>query len=300
MKKLLLSIIAVFVTVAALGTSTFAWFTLSNKAEVGEFNANVTAGDGIEISLDGTTWYTTLPSSVINEELVAKYGGVPVLSDVTTPDLETFNKISVTDVVENPVGTLKEVEVTSGFIKFQLFFRAQTSKNIYWVDGSIGSATTSWTPDTSFLNSDGTTSVTTTASINVRAAHAARVGILGTVGPKVFELPNGLNSTVHNSNSATISNNGAIAYHNAKNPDNKFPATTGHAMIPTFNSFGNNTPTTGNGVLVTELSKDVDGVFNYKGTVQVLVWLEGWDADTFNAILGKAISVSLKFEGTAA
>ncbi|MFA7377032.1 MAG: hypothetical protein WCZ13_05950, partial [Acholeplasmataceae bacterium] len=65
MKKILLSVIAVVVTVAALGTSTFAWFTLSNRASVGTFEAEVTAGEGIEISLDGVNWYTDIPTSII-------------------------------------------------------------------------------------------------------------------------------------------------------------------------------------------------------------------------------------------
>ena len=64
-RKLMLSIVAIALVVIALGTSTFAWFTLSNKASVGQFNAEVTAGQGMELSLDGNNWYSTDRKSVV-------------------------------------------------------------------------------------------------------------------------------------------------------------------------------------------------------------------------------------------
>ena len=37
MKKLILSIVSIAIAIVALGTSTFAWFTLSNRTTVGQF-----------------------------------------------------------------------------------------------------------------------------------------------------------------------------------------------------------------------------------------------------------------------
>ncbi|MGI6728746.1 MAG: hypothetical protein ACOX5P_00560 [Bacilli bacterium] len=51
--KLLFAIISAAFALVALGTTTFAWFTISNTASVSQFSAQVTAGQGLEISLDG-------------------------------------------------------------------------------------------------------------------------------------------------------------------------------------------------------------------------------------------------------
>jgi hypothetical protein len=90
MKKLLLSVIAVIVTVAALGTSTFAWFTLSNRASVGQFNAQVSSGEGIEVSLNQTNWYTDIPTTVIEDFISTT--DFNKFTDVTTLDGSTFTK----------------------------------------------------------------------------------------------------------------------------------------------------------------------------------------------------------------
>ena len=50
-RKLLLSIITVVLTVVALGTTTFAWFTLTNTAQIQEFEAKIIADSGIEIAI---------------------------------------------------------------------------------------------------------------------------------------------------------------------------------------------------------------------------------------------------------
>ncbi|MFA5482536.1 MAG: hypothetical protein WC278_04125, partial [Bacilli bacterium] len=101
-RKLMLSIVAIALVVIALGTSTFAWFTLSNKASVGQFNAEVTAGEGMELSLDQTTWYSSIPADVIQAEIKANFDAVsgltndsdaPILTAVTTANLSDFVKM---------------------------------------------------------------------------------------------------------------------------------------------------------------------------------------------------------------
>ncbi|HRS31143.1 MAG TPA: hypothetical protein P5546_07450, partial [Bacilli bacterium] len=79
--KLLFAIISAAFALVALGTTTFAWFTLTNEATISQFNAEITAGEGIEISLDGTNFYTTIPATVIQ----AKINSMNIeLKDVTS------------------------------------------------------------------------------------------------------------------------------------------------------------------------------------------------------------------------
>ena len=51
-KKLLVSILAVAFAVIALGTSTYAWFTLGGTVSTGQFSSKMVASEGIEISID--------------------------------------------------------------------------------------------------------------------------------------------------------------------------------------------------------------------------------------------------------
>ena len=52
-RKLFISILSMAFAVIAIGTTTFAWITISTTAKVEEFSANVEAGaGGIELSWD--------------------------------------------------------------------------------------------------------------------------------------------------------------------------------------------------------------------------------------------------------
>ena len=35
----------------------------------------------------------------------------------------------------------------------------------------------------------------------------------------------------------------------------------------------------------------------YYGTLTVRVWFEGWDAEAYNSLLGRIVTLSLRFEG---
>ena len=60
-RKLFISILSMAFAVIAIGTTTFAWITISTTAKVDTFDANVEAGaGGIELSWDGSTGWTTL------------------------------------------------------------------------------------------------------------------------------------------------------------------------------------------------------------------------------------------------
>ena len=50
-RKLLVSLLLLIFSVFALGTATFAWFSLSDTATVSQFDANISSSEGIEVSL---------------------------------------------------------------------------------------------------------------------------------------------------------------------------------------------------------------------------------------------------------
>ena len=93
-RKLVLSALTVVLTVVALGTTTFAWFTLTNTAVVQPFQASIVADTGIEVSLDGVDWYTTLTEELIEQYILDTYETFQFTHLTTTTGVDNFNTLS--------------------------------------------------------------------------------------------------------------------------------------------------------------------------------------------------------------
>ena len=282
--------------VLALGTSTFAWFTITNTAEVEKFNAKVQGGNGILISLDNINFYTVLDSSTVNNYLVTKYGANGTqfnLADRTSANGRTF--------------LLKDntTEVTNGYIEFDLFFRSDAALDIN-VDGVVLTGTSiSWTPDVDFTGANGSPVVAGTP-ITVNAWDAARVSITGLLmdGNTLAALPEAGSPVTHIYKTSQPTEvfadltKGAISYWNAINTgisnditvDDQPDTTDFAAAIAAFS-----TGATGLADEVITLTETGSGTGIFKGAVRVRVWIEGWDADTYNAIFKAPLQVSLLF-----
>lgn len=66
-KRLLLLLLLLLMTGVMLSTSTYAWFTSNRTVTVEDINVNVSAGGGIQVSVDGTSW----KSIITNDDLKA-------------------------------------------------------------------------------------------------------------------------------------------------------------------------------------------------------------------------------------
>jgi len=339
--KLLFAIISAAFALVALGTTTFAWFTISNTASVSQFSAQVTAGQGLEISLDGTYFYTTIPASVIQ----AKIDSLNVtLKDVTSPDGK--NMYYFDDDVDDD-DAITYGGTSNPYIEFDLIVRspvASTVVKLSSVSFSSNTGNATWTPDTIFVNAKGKLVVPYADAAELIAAAPAltEAGIIKgfqldseeetlvvayrndediftfediVFGPQayyahdalrlsiaekleeeeeeeevkvVYEHPETETNTVLGD---TPQLNGAVHYYNQKNGLISIPGEEYNglnfsaATLPDSNtSFTELSP------IVTLTNKIGD---YYYGVVTVRVWIEGWDPDTFNAILTQNIYVSL-------
>ena len=79
-RKLVLSVLSVVLTVVALGTTTFAWFTLTNTSVVQPFNAQIVADTGIQVAVgmpgvepEFLQWKTTITATDISNYISAAY-----------------------------------------------------------------------------------------------------------------------------------------------------------------------------------------------------------------------------------
>ena len=322
-QKLVLSVVTMALVVIALGTSTFAWFTLQNAAEIDPFTANVTAGEGIEVSLGtwesgaatitGTTapnWYTVVPTLAVTNMITSMYGSPLTLKDVTSANGKDFNYI-------NEFGNLVPASATSGrFIQIKLFFRSASEKTIKLSQVQIGGSSKEWTVDVPFFRAANNATYSETEELSsgnkmqVAAWTAARVSFISETAnddtlasaftyqrkanyaeEEAYDSSIQYNSTAMPSDSyATGAEFGASAYYKAK---------TGSTIIATTANIQNATAldNTGNLTAAQELVTlaRVGSTGYYYGNVLVRVWIEGWDADLFDAIFTTTLSVSMKF-----
>ena len=69
-RKLILGITALSLTLVCLVSTTFAWFAKNQNAWINDFNIDLTGVEGLQISLDGENWSQDILSSELKKELV--------------------------------------------------------------------------------------------------------------------------------------------------------------------------------------------------------------------------------------
>jgi hypothetical protein len=275
-------ILAAFV----LGTTTFAWISMTNTAKIDNFNATVGAGEGIEMSLDGTAFHSTLTEEIIHDYLFERVGA----------SYPNFKYKAVTS--ENGIVLLGYDNQTAvGYLEFDLTFRTPTGEtpDVYWAGASVTSIGKPWTPDTSFINAKGISLTPLSGSSTYYVSDACRISVQGDLNTIVFENPEiGTNTVLGEKINNDLSNsNGAVDYYKKKNAGSA-PALANsvnvHATVSSDEDL-NDLP------LLTlhdaaEAGQDLN--FNY-GKVTIRIWIEGWDPDCFNSVLADVMSVQLVF-----
>ena len=294
-RKFMLSIVAIALVVIALGTSTFAWFTLSNRASVGQFNAEVTAGEGMELSLDGTTWYSNIPADVIQAKIKTNFvaaegilntSDAPILTAVTTNDLSDFNKI------KKDQSGYEDATANVDFIQITIYVKAVDIDKVSITSLELEGDEASWTSDAAFTGATGSP-VAVGGTVNVSAANGARVGIVGTSNFVYENMAAGSNTVL--GNPTTLPTIGQAAYFEEKNGINP------NSILDAPTSVIGSVQTVGSGVEVLTLGEVMNGEVgtgNYTGQFDLFVWFEGFDPDTYDSILTMPLSIEMSFEGT--
>lgn len=341
-KKLILSVLTLVLTVVALGATTFAWFTLGNEATVGQISGQITSGDGLEVRIaqgqtgevlnaDSTgyefkpitgydTWYTSLPSSVLQEFLGKKYNPAASkldLKGVTSVDGVAIKKLDGTTDAEY-----------GSFIEFDLEIRSQFETNVFLSDVNLTGEVVQWASDAKFKLSateniiayDNVADLDNTNSVWVDPSTAARVSVQGsstivyqkppiaedlTVGSEVAR-----NTITDNDNKPSIY--GAHDYYFVKNGSSlvtplakafKVVENSGTPELAEADSYALVLPKTVTGFGAVDSMDDADAILElqngndgyYYGTVTVRIWIEGWDNEAYNSIFNLELFVGLSF-----
>lgn len=297
--KMVLSVLTLVLLVVALGATTFAWFTVGNIASVEEFEANVSSGEGLEMAyFSGETnrsgYVRTISTAQMVGYLQADYGYTNwasefVLKPVTSTDGKVFQQLQANGSLTVGAGVAKK---DGGYIEFELRFRTKaTGTSLVWETVSLDSTKKNWTPEVPFIHVGGTDP--SAAAADYKAANGTRVSLTRDTVTKVYELPTGLSDGVNNvalGNSLPDFGHGAHDYYKRVTGTDLSSGFAAYQAVETITSL---TPE----VVLGSFDTDGANVDGYKVlTVTVRIYLEGFDSETFNAIMGNDLKIALGFK----
>ena len=324
-KRLFLLLLLLLVTGIMLGTATYAWFTANKTVSVNDIQVNVAAQNGIQISVDGTTWKSIVQTSDILGA-TAKYSAavnqIPSAANSLAP-VSTIGNIDSNGRMEMYLGDVKsnattgdyiitatkEEEVagatTGSFIAFDLFFKVDDDTPTYFTPNTR--VITSDANDTGIKNATrmafvvlgNTTSGDSLA--NIQALNA------GTSAVKYIYEPNydvhtaaAVNHAFDTYGITTTATGGSLLPYSgvkapiaeAANVPEKVAGTTTHAASYS-DYFG---AVTVDYSTVSGFSSNFQGLTFTKGItkVRVYMWIEGQDVDCENSASGGNITFGLQ------
>lgn len=149
--KLLIALLMILLTGVVFTASTYAWFTSNKTVTVEHIDVNVVATDGLQISVDATTW----KPNITNDDITganAKYAGAKnQLPATQIRPVSTGGNVDANGMMEMFVGSVeteggnfvlsteKETEshrTEGNFIAFDLFFNTGAAADIYLTNAS--------------------------------------------------------------------------------------------------------------------------------------------------------------------
>lgn len=292
-RKVLLAVFALVLSVVALGTTTYAWFTLGNQASVDEFEMNVTGGEGLEVAYvdkdnNVKPFVTTLLKEDIVKNLELDYGFTEgtwltafKLAGVTSTDGIAFQKLS--DDGKNLV------DLATGekpYVEFKLRFRTKAaSKNLIWASIDMNSAGVYWAPQVAFTGIDG--EVNTTDEVKYYAVNSARVSIENEAETVVVHEKGEATDNKALSNSEPNWTQGAHDFYNKVTGVNLSEHHASYKAVVTEQVAEKD---------LGAFSADTDSAGYYYANITVRVYLEGFDSEMFNAVFEDTLKVGLKFK----
>ncbi|MDD2376716.1 MAG: hypothetical protein PHD15_04880 [Clostridia bacterium] len=156
-RTIVIALLTLLVTAISLTTSTYAWFTANATVTLGSLDVNVTASNGIQISMDATNWKASLTTADIQDVAYTGHTNqvpaslVPVSSGgvidaatgflnmykgaVTSNETEGYNILTATKTTEAADGS-GVAGLTGDFIAFDLFIQSADAETLYLTPGA--------------------------------------------------------------------------------------------------------------------------------------------------------------------
>ena len=333
-KKLLLSVLSMAFAIVALGTTTFAWFTTNATVKATNKIKVQSTTDSLLISNDGSSWSSSVSFDLTQEAPVEQqvYGAGKELGAATYRLKEGATELSTSDTftdlekLEAYVGSTEEdktLATSDDYKQISFYLRCNSAKKKI----SVASDTWTTTGVTKYNNTVaftyGTMTVNKNSDLYVSAINALRavvdvsnlveytddmvaagsMAVLDNSAKPQMTRQNTIYAyndttskdetgvqTVTNYGQSLAGDNAANAYINAV-----LGKTIGQGNLVADATYADMTPTniglTG-AELQTTGENAVDSIFK----VTITYWLEGFDADCFDAIFGQTLENVLTFK----
>lgn len=316
-KKVLTAFLMLIVTAVSLTTASYAWFTENTTVSVSGIDVNVSAANGIQVSVDAVNWKAIISNAEITGSAYSGHSNqlpaqiVPVSSTGTIDTVTGFMNM-YRGTLEADVSTVHgyklvstkttEVAGTAGdFIAFDLFLLATQTTTVYLTTSSDveASATDSGLKNAARMAFLYEGVAPTGATATATALHGATTAILWEPNSNVHTA-GGIAQAANYGQ--TIGNNSVIPNYYALRAeilDTLIPSIDYQSTNATY--FGQVTPTiqtpednNANGTYQTLLSLQA-GI----NKVRIYGWVEGQDFDCENNASGSNITFNVQISKNA-
>lgn len=297
LRKTILSILTLVLTFMALGTATFAWFSLSTVSRVSNITGDITVGDGLMIRLVEA-----------DEEGQAKEGGIvtPWKSNLTTEDVSTFvnnvaanlkfKAISKNDGNKFEKQAMKNKQhhidgadavLNEDYLTFVIEFKSQTEGNVKFASYELHGADVTFTSPVPFTDSkENEIGEDDDFSVTSYSANGMRFSL----DNEIYQRPEDNSNAVHDN----PIENGQWSFLKALGEELYYDNDLLEDIDDVLAIDTSAAKDTEDAELI-ELKKVVEAT-EYTASVLVTIWLEGWDADTYDVTYGGTIHLDLVFE----
>jgi len=313
-KKVLISILTFIGIILIFGSATFAWISLATINNIEGLSLTASSGDELQMSFDGINFSTNLPM----DELV------------TNPDGVTLYDVTSTDGVNFFTGGLRDggpATQNEHYLSFDVWFRTSRLERDVYLYNDISKEMTfdspnrvgtyfvskgvTWRSPHQFFNGPNISDVVLPGDVGTYYSHNA-------IRLSIVELIDETNPSDQRSESDLK----VFMYDPSGNPERGYAATFGqfsyffqrtliYVTLPTYippTSYRlsqmdpfNPYQALDDESLITSLQPTgiIDEDNNreyYQGKVRINIWIEGWDADAFDALDKDRMKIQMQFK----
>jgi hypothetical protein len=309
-RKIFLSVFVLCLAVVAFATTTFAWFTLSTTANVNSFDLNIQNDSNLEVratvggvSSPSATTYAqniTISQTALANELLA-----PVCYNGSS---KTFERLGL-DATKTPTWTTKtygKTATTAGYVEVTLEFKANKAGTVKVANIASSSTGESFTASADITLTSGAVTAGSTIT-TIKACNALRTSFF-TSANTVYHYINHMGegegeygTTEKVEEKDVTTGNAGLTYYNLVN-DSEIAVdsarTVSKTLVPlTEDDTAATTHEASTATNVATLTHPADAAEDvFTGTVTVRIWIDGFDADCFNAIILGEIKMAMSFQ----
>jgi len=311
-RKIFISILTFTLAIMLLTTVTFAWISMSAISNIDGLDITATSGSELEISIDGENYSSQLPSILIQDLI-----GEMKLYDVTTLDginFQTGGFRDVADAIPN-----------EHYLTFDLWFRTvRNEKSLYLINNIkdlvtfdstmpgtyVISRGVFWVAPVSFLNGPDVQDLVEKGDLGVYyGSDTIRISVIelnDDTNPMDLRTEDELKRFIYDPSENFDRGYGKLygAYNyffqtaqywmdtpreiqqasyrlSEFDPNNPYQALDNESMV---------------GQMIETEDINIDGKTYYRTKVRINIWIEGWDADTFDAVDKDVVKIQLQFK----